>query len=117
MESIPSGNDLIFHVDTTVSQCPEMSFYRHSTDIQGFKSIGEIGEQIVRKLLELNGVSEVTISSYKICLTKGKAFNFEFSTLCETICGIIKNEINPNLKLIEGEKGSEPNMIIYSYSE
>jgi hypothetical protein len=75
---ILSGERGEFHTNFEVSQSVIEDFYRplRTSSDEYLKKIGHNGAQLVRKLMELPGVTEIFIQPYEVNIHIGKAFSW-----------------------------------------
>ena len=78
-ETVPNLRIKVYHVSVEISQTPIETFLRplRESSNEYLDKVGEVGTQIVKEILAILGVIEVSIEPYQIQVEKGKAFGWE----------------------------------------
>ena len=77
-ELVPNPNVMVFHCTTRISRVHISSFTKplekyNQTELN---KVGQIGADVVKKILAIQGVTELFINPYEISVSKAKLFDW-----------------------------------------
>ena len=79
MEFVPNPNVMLVHVTEEMSECPSQAFQRplRPSSDKYLAEMGEKGAELVRRILAIPGVVDVSIHPYKLRIEKAPLFQWK----------------------------------------